>query len=643
MVTRMSPSSVSVDSGPCARIDREGYVSGWDSAFDVLWGRPAAHALGRKLGELLVALEPAELPGFGDVLREGSWTGIVALLSTSGNAPRTTAIRLSADEGSGSLKLQLAPLSVVTSDAPTGDAPLDVGRDLQRFAALLELVPGYCYTVDRELVFTSSAGKGLEKLDLRPGQVIGLNLRDLWGTREDTYEPLVCHLKALAGIPTTYKDVCLGRSLEYSIRPLRDAEGQVVGAIGVGLDVTEIEQARAEQAKLTAQLLQAQKVEALGRLAGGVAHDFNNFLTCIMGNLSLLERLVAGNGEAQTFLAQANAAVDSAAGLTRQLLAFSRKQVISPRPLQLGALIARLDAIFARLVGPRIQLAKDCSAELWTVNADPGQIEQALVNLVMNARDAIPGEGRVTITARNVDFSAPGAALPERLKPRQYVAISVSDTGRGLSDVVRAHLFEPFFTTKETGVGTGLGLATVHGAVQQNGGVVTVESQLGKGSTFHIYLPRVDAPSDVEGARSGSGWRAPLDVAGGSETILLVEDEPLVLELAERTLQRLGYNVLPCASPDAALRTFGEYQSRIELLVTDLVMPRMNGKELAARIRALSPRVAVLLSSGDADSLAGLQSAPDAELDFIAKPYRPGELATKVRGALDRRAQQASA
>jgi signal transduction histidine kinase/CheY-like chemotaxis protein len=633
----MLPSSVSIGSrGPRASIDRKGTVSAWNSAFDTLWGRSAADAVGRRLDQLLVALEPSVLPDFGSVEPTAGWSGIVALVPTNGNAPRTTGIRLTTEQGADGLELELAPLSVLAAEPPTTDVPLEAGRDLQRYAAVLELMPGYCYTVDRDLVFTSSAGKGLENLNLRPGQVIGMNLRDLWGTREDTYEPLVCHLKALAGIPATYKDVCLGRSLEYLIRPLRGAEGDVVGAIGVGVDVTDVERLRQEQVRLNAQLLQAQKVEALGRLAGGIAHDFNNFLTCIMGNLSLVEHHVAGNPEAQGFLQAANSAVDSAASLTRQLLAFSRKQVISPRPIDLSALVSRLGKILVRLAGDRITLHTDCSAGLWSVSADPSQLEQVLVNLVVNARDAIARDGQITIVTRNEDLSGHGAALPESLRPGRYVSLSVQDSGRGLSDVVRARLFEPFFTTKEVGEGTGLGLATVLGAVQQNGGAITVESELGKGSTFRILLPRVDVAAEREWA-PGARTQQEDAVAGGTETILLVEDDLLVLELAQRTLQQLGYNVLPCSSPDEALRTFGEYQSRIALLVTDLVMPRMNGKELAARISALSPGVSVLFSSGYGENIIAKQGVIGGDLNFIGKPYRPRQLAAQVRSLLDQR------
>ncbi|HKO92072.1 MAG TPA: ATP-binding protein [Polyangiaceae bacterium] len=638
----MSPVSVSLGSqGPRAQVNREGKVSAWDPALETLWGRAAAQALGRKLDQLLVALEPTEWPDFDSVPRTG-WSGIVALIPTNGNAPRPTGIRLTKTAAGDSLEVHLAPLSCLAAESATTDAPVDAERDLQRFAAMLEFMPGYCYTVDRELTFTSSAGRGLGALSLRPGQVIGMNLRDLWGTREDTYQPFVCHLKALAGIPSNYTDVCLGRSLEYLIRPLRDAEGNVVGAIGVGVDVTELEHARGAHAALTEQLRQAQKMEAIGRLAGGIAHDFNNFLTCIMGNLSLLEGHFASHGktnggagkeaEATAFLAEANAAVDSAASLTRQLLAFSRKQVLNPRPIQLSSLIERIGKILERLVGARIALHLRCDPELWNVQADAGQLEQVLVNLVLNARDAISEEGQVVIETRNVVLQEPAGEPHKPLPPGEYVELCVRDSGRGLSDVVRTRLFEPFFTTKDVGEGTGLGLATVYGAVQQNGGAITVESELGSGSTFRILLPRVAASSSSEVAAAGR--TAPAALVGGKETILLVEDEPSVLDLAHRTLQQLGYNVLPCASPDEALRTFGEYQSRIELLVTDVVMPRMNGNELAARVTALSPGVSVLFSSGYGESVVARRGvAPH----FISKPYRPRELATKVRALLDQR------
>jgi signal transduction histidine kinase/CheY-like chemotaxis protein len=630
----MSPSSVSPEQGPRALVDRDGNISAWDPAFETLWGRSAAHALGRKLAQLLVPLEPAKLPDFSSVERTGTWSGIVALVPTNGNAPRTTGVHLRVSSGAEALELQLAPLSCLAVAPAPAEATAQPGRDLQRFAAMLEFMPGYCYTVDRELVFTSSAGKGLEALGLQPGQVIGMNLRDLWGTRDDTYEPLVCHLKALAGIAATYEDVCLGRSIEYLIRPLYDAEEKVVGAIGVASDITELEKVRAERTKLGLELRQAQKMEAVGRLAGGIAHDFNNFLTCIMGNLALLENQVSADPKARTFLAEANLAVDSAASLTRQLLAVSRRQASSPRPVNTSSLVERLGKILERLAGDRIRLRTDCHPELWNVLADPGQLEQVILNLVMNARDAISDEGEILIETRNVELGQSGEALPEPLRPGAHVALTVRDSGRGLSDVVRTRLFEPFFTTKDAGEGTGLGLAMVYAAVRESGGAILVESELGKGSTFRVLLPRANVASLPEAGSSRTEKQAP--VTGGTETILLVEDEPSLLELAHCTLQQLGYNVLPCTGPDEALRTFGEYQSRIQLLVTDLMMPRMNGAELSARVLALSPGVPVLFSSGYGEDLAK-HGIVDDGLHFIAKPYRPRELAAKIRQLLDLR------
>jgi len=640
MASHMSPDpvtsaiAISEGSGPVAGLDPAGRVEAWDPALQAVWGRPAEQAIGHKLPELLVPLEPNELPPLGQIRGAAPWSGIVALLPADGGAPRPSGLRLSRAAGSEGLELRLAPLSVLAADEPNADAAIEPVRDLQRFAGLLESMPGFCYTIDRELVFTSSSGKGLAALALQPGQVIGQNVRDLWGTHDASYEPLVCHLKALAGIPASYKDVWLGRSLEYSLRPLRDTAGAIIGAVGVAIDVTDCETARQEQVKLAAQLRQSQKMEALGRLAGGVAHDFNNLLTCIIGNLALLEEQVREGTEAAAAVRDATEAVESATSLTRQLLQFSRKQIISPRPISLSALVQRLAKLLERLVGDRIPLVIECQPDLWSVNADSGQMEQIVVNLVANARDAISKDGQIVVATRNVDLTETGAVVPESLHPGLYVALSVQDTGRGLSDVERSRLFEPFFTTKDVGEGTGLGLATVYGAVQQNGGAITVESALGKGTTFRILLPRVDS-APVADASATNARKSTGGIRGGTETILLVEDEPSVLDLAQRTLQHLGYNVLPCGGPDEALRTFDEYQNRVQLLVTDVVMPRMNGKDLAARITARAPGVAVLFTSGYGENIIAKQGVIDDGIHFIGKPYRPEDLARRVRSLLD--------
>jgi len=612
----------------CVGLD--GRIQSIESEFlaDCGWGRGTA--IGRRVGEMVVSLESPAL-GVALAERADSWTGLVAVVDTNAAPPRPARATLRRVDVQG-YHLSFERLAQATS-SETGPA-LSHGGSLhaQQRALLLNAMPVFCYTVDANLVFTSSEGAGLRGLQLNDGQVVGMKLTDLWGTNDPSYEPLACHLRALAGLEQCYQDVCLGRSLEYRLAPLCDARGVIAGVLGLGIDVTEREAAKEEQRKIIAQLRQAQKVEAIGQLAGGVAHDFNNLLTCIMGNLALAELRAADPAKLRRHIAEANAAADSAADLTRQLLAFGRKQVIDPRPVNVSSLIERMAGMLQRLIGERIRLSARCEPELWTVMADPGQLEQVLVNLVVNARDAIDGYGEITITTRNVVLPEVGQPLMTELEAGRYVVFSVEDTGRGMSQLVRSKLFEPFFTTKPTGDGTGLGLATVHGAIKQSGGAIAVESTLGAGSAFRIHLPAIDAEprSEVLGNRvSGAPLR------GGSETILLVEDEPLLLELADCTLQQLGYRVLACTNADAALRTFADNKDAISLLVTDVVMPRMDGRELAGRITRLKPGLQVLYSSGYGGSIIAQHGSPSGSVNFLPKPYRPAELADKVRELLD--------
>jgi signal transduction histidine kinase/CheY-like chemotaxis protein len=625
------------DSPYRALVGRDGKILSWHPALESLWGRSAAQALGQQLTQLLLPLEPASFPELSE-LRDGfAWRGVALLIASDTRRATPSKVELVTCPGSDCLELVLRePQRRIEREPPARAQPQS--PDSQRLQAVLTQLPGFCYTIDREFIFTSSEGAGLARLQLAPGELVGRSLLDLWGTRDPSYEPLRCHLKALAGMPAVYRDVCLGRSLEYRLRPLEDAAGNIAGVIGVGVDVTEQEQAEQERGKLTTQLRHAQRMEVMGRLAGSVAHDFNNYLTCILGNLSLLQDYLPATQEPREYFAEANAAVDSAAALTRQLLAFGRKQSVGAQAVDLCSLMERLSGILERLLGDRIRLSRECASDLWQVQADPGQLEQVLINLVVNARDAITSRGDVAISAHNVDPSAPESHAPDTLCPGQYVALSVRDSGRGLSDVVRARLFEPFFTTKDVGQGTGLGLSTVQAIVEQSGGAIRVESELGAGTTFEIFLPRSRPAPAPPAPSSGNS-----EVVGGTETILLVESDPTALDLAHSTLQRLGYNVLPCPSPDEALRTFEVYRERVALLITELLLPRMTGQELASRIRALGPRVKVLFSAAQGEPCLAQAEArgPDAQaaqLHFIGKPYRARELGARVRAMLDSRA-----
>ncbi len=628
-----------------ALVSRDGVVYAWNAALELLSGRDEASVRGRSLAELVVPLEPRAIPDPASFVPGMSWSGTVAVPGCERQPPRVLVADIRRAADSDELRLTFAPPHVPQRLATVETSTRDQScLDEQRLELVLSSMPGFVYTLDRDLVFTSSVGAGLAALNLKPNELVGMSVLDMWGVRDPSYEPLACHLRCLAGSATeTYQDVCVGRSIEYRLRPLYDPDGNVAGILSTGFDVTEREHAREEQAKLTAQLRQAQKMEAIGRLAGGVAHDFNNLLTCIMGNLTLAGEQIERDSRVSRYLGGASAAAESAATLTRQLLAFGRKQVIEPRAVNLSTLIERVKGMLERLIGESIRFETACAEDLWHVRADPGQLEQVLVNLIVNARDAITGHGEIRVETRNVETSDPDAPVPGPPTPGRYVLLTVRDTGRGMSDVVRSKLFEPFFTTKETGAGTGLGLATVYGAVQQNGGTITVDSALGQGATFRIFLPCVEAEPAMLEEREPALMPPSSRALGGNETILLVEDEPLVLDLAHCTLEQLGYNVIPCASADEALRRLPEFAGRVDLLVTDVVMPRMNGRELASRVASLKPGIAVLFSSGYGEDIIAKQGVLDAGLYFIGKPYRPGEFAAKVRGILDQRTGSGSA
>jgi PAS domain S-box-containing protein len=403
----------------------------------------------------------------------------------------------------------------------------------------------------------------------------------------------------------------------------------------VGLPSTERTLVRAsitdirERKRLEEQFLQAQKMESIGRLAGGVAHDFNNMMTATIGYADLALASLPADGPVADDLREIRQTAQRAADLSHQLLAFSRRQMIEPRVVSLNELVARTDRILGRLIGEDIHLVTSTAPDLGLVKIDPGQFEQVLINLVVNARDALPGGGEITIQTSNVDLGEEDAAEHDGVKPGPYVMLAVSDSGAGMSDEVRTHLFEPFFTTKPPGKGTGLGLATCYGVVKQAGGDIQAESEPGHGSTFRIFLPRVNQLLPADDG-SGDG-----EMPGGTETVLVVEDERAVRELASRVLRRLGYRVLEAVNGEQALAVAAQHPGRIDLLFTDVVMPQMGGKELAEKFRAVRPATPVLFTSGyTADSVVR-DGIMEHAIAFLTKPFSPPMLARKVREVLD--------
>ena len=423
--------------------------------------------------------------------------------------------------------------------------------------------------------------------------------------------------------------------IEFFSRHVRQSDDELLRMVeDIGLKIGQFgERARTEGVlrETEAQLRQAQKMEAVGRLAGGMAHDFNNLLTVIRGYSELLLGRLGSTDDMRKDMEEVKKAADRASGLTRQLLAFSRRQFIAAKVLDLNTLVANMDGMLRRLVGEDlVELNAELDASTGSIKADPGQVEQVIMNLVVNARDAMPKGGRLTIETTNVTIGKEASLDAVGMAPGSYVMLAVRDNGHGMDAETQSHLFEPFFTTKEKGKGMGLGLSTVYGIVKQSGGSIIVESAPGRGTTFRIYFPRVE--QEVPGPM---GAVEAIDPARGRETILLVEDEPAVRGLVHETLRLHGYTVLEARHGIEALLTSTKYVEPIHLLLTDVVMPQMSGPEVAEKILTIRPEIKVLYMSGYPDHPLFDQGGVSRQTGFLPKPFSPHVLAQKVREVLD--------
>jgi PAS domain S-box-containing protein len=611
-----------------------------------------------------------------------------------------------------------------------------------RLRAILAGLPAVVWTTDPELRITSCQGALLGTLNLRADELIGTSIMERIDAPDGPVA--VAHRRALAGEANSYRSARDGRTFSGHVEPLRSGAGEIIGTIGVALEVTEQEaverrygdlvehapigiyRARAdgkflvvnealvtmlgypsaadllrldpaadvyedpselawrlgvkhddglvdrrevkwrrrdgrvitvqlqgrplrdaqgryefemiaqdvtERRVLEKQLLQSQKMEAVGRLAGGVAHDFNNVLTVILGGLHFLRQDLVPDHDQTTMISEIEQAAFRAQGLTHRLLAFSRRQMMEPRLIDLNTLVGSVESMLRRVIGEDIELQVALGAGLHAVKADPGQLEQAIVNLVVNSRDAMPEGGRVTIETRNVQL-APSAEEDDEIPTGgPHVLLAVTDTGCGMAPEVRAHLFEPFFTTKPLGKGTGLGLPMVYGIVKQSDGLITVESEPGQGTAIKIYFP-----SAGPRAEPAPVTRAAMARSQGDETILLAEDDDGVRHWIHNALQGQGYTVFACRHAREALGIAEQYAGTIHLLLTDVVMPGMNGRELADRLVAARPATRVLYMSGYTEEALDRHGVPGGGTTrgFIQKPFTPVELLEKVRAMLDR-------
>ncbi len=631
----------------------------------------------------------------------------------------------------------------MTDHGSTRDTSPDVKAQLLR--TLLDQMPGFLWTVDRELRFTSSLGAALRALGLQPNQVVGMTLFEYFDSDDPDLLPIAAHRRALEGKESEYEFSWGDRKYRCHVEPFRDESGAVSGAIGVAFDMTEAKQAEetlrreryfseaatgslpglfylfdeggrflrwnrnlerltgysarqvakmspldffvgedrrtieesiqeafekgrttaevdlvsrdgtrtpyfftgelvvlddrrcivgtaidlVERRRLESQLRQSQKMEAIGRLAGGVAHDFNNVLTVILSNSEMLAGGLGPEDPRRQELIEIRDAAQRAATLTRQLLAFSRKQVLKPRVLSLNAVVVTLEKMLRRLIGEDIELATELQPELWAVEADPGQLEQIIMNLAVNARDAMPEGGRLSIATDNADIDDGFAREHFPMVPGRYVMLAVSDSGAGMDAETQRHIFEPFFTTKPRGRGTGLGLSMVYGIVKQSGGYIWAYSEPGEGAKFEVYFPCAEGDRSDAKAALATGSALP-----GKETVLLAEDEDSVRRLARRILEEVGYTVLEARGATEALRISEGWDGPIDLLLTDVVMPELNGRELAERLSVLRPRIQILYISGytDHEILDGIIGPGN---NFLQKPFTPEALTNKVREALD--------
>ena len=496
----------------------------------------------------------------------------------------------------------------------------------EHLAAVIQSSPLAIYTLDPTSTVRTWNRAAEALYGWRAEEVIGRPLPTVSQDLEDhaRLRDRVLRGEALRGVEVTRrrKD---GTSVNVSlsVAPLHDAAGRVTGMLSLAADVTEMRQ-------LEGQYRQAQKMEAVGRLAGGIAHDFNNLLTAIIGTTALVLEDLELEARARLDIQEIEKAAKRAAGLTRQLLIFSRQQVLEPRALDLNALVGNLEKMLLRLIGEDIELLTKPAAGLGAVRADPGQLEQAIVNLVVNARDAMPQGGRLTIETAQVELDRGYVAGHVPTQPGRYVLLAISDTGVGMDGATKARLFEPFFTTKEPGRGTGLGLATVYGIVKQSGGYIWAYSELGHGTTFKIYLPRV--AETAEAPESTTGTATP---ARGSETVLVVEDQEEVRKLTKRVLEARGYAVLAAPNGVEALEIVDRHPTPIHLMITDVVMPGMNGREVAQRACAKRSDLKVLFVSGYTGEAVLQHRLLEPGVAFLQKPFTPDALARKTRQVLD--------
>jgi PAS domain S-box-containing protein len=609
-------------------MDDTGHVTSWNQQAESMFGWAEGEVLGQRLADIIVP----------HAHREAHAAGLRRFLATGEGPILNQRIELAALRRDGTefpVELAVAPVRVGSSwlfsafvrditARRAADEALRVSE--QKFGSAFQAHPSPMAIATLADARWVDVNESLLRLfGMNRAETVGRTGYELgiW-RRNEQREQMLAQLRA-GGV---FRDV----EVEWLTRPGEVRAGllsaEVIAFAGAPHFLLHFQDIT-ERKQLEVQLRQAQKMEAIGRLAGGVAHDFNNVLTAIFGYVDILREELPADSTAQRDLDEVRKASERAASLTKQLLAFSRQQVLEPMVLEPNALVEDVEKMLHRLIGEDVELRLSLARDAGNVLADPGQLQQVLMNLVVNARDAMPTGGKLILETANAELSEQYAEQHQPVVPGRYVMLAVSDTGTGMTPETRARIFEPFFTTKEKGKGTGLGLSTVYGIVKQSGGYVWVYSELGRGTTFKIYLPRVDAAPDTL-----LPAREPSTVAG-TETILLAEDDAVLRPLAKGLLEKLGYRVLDAADAVEALEAARQYTEVIHLLLTDVVMPGASGRELARQLESHRPDVKVLYVSGYTDDAIVHHGMLEPGLNFLQKPFTPASLARKVREVLD--------
>jgi PAS domain S-box-containing protein len=602
----------------------EGVVQSWNTGAERLYGYTATEIIGQSVLVLVASDRREEVEGFLDRIRKGE---VVEHHETVG--VRKDGRRIDVSLTLSPLRNSRGEVTGASSIARDITERKGAQESLLRLRQAVDASGEVVFMTDREGIITSVNPEFTRLYGYTPEEVVGkatpriLKSGNMSGDDYARFWNAIQEKRVVRGtIVNRAKD---GRliSVESSVNPIQDEPGEIIGFLAIQRDVTERKQ-------LEQQFLQAQKMEAVGRLAGGVAHDFNNLLTVINGYSDLmLEGEPPGSG-ARSHLEEIRRAGERASALTRQLLAFSHRQVVMPVVLDLNAIVEGMQKMLRRLIREDIELHTRLAEDLGQVKADAGQVEQVIMNLAVNARDAMPTGGKLIIETANVELEDEYARSHADVTPGKYVLLALSDTGCGMDAETQSHIFEPFYTTKGRGKGTGLGLSTVYGIVKQSGGHVNVYSEVGHGTVFRAYFPRIDEPAEaVAGESTHAGELT------GSETVLLAEDEPSVRSLAAEAMRGNGYAVLEAGDAEQALVLWTQHLEEIALLVTDVIMPGMNGKELADRLKQSRPELKVLFISGYTADAIAQHGILEEGIEFLPKPFTPRDLLAKLRATLD--------